>query len=249
MVFRKQALDVQPLEMRRRVKEQLKRMGGIEYAKVNFSYIDKETGEESFVGCPELGNIQLIPDTPLPPGDIFTLGYDPAEARYSLYRIQINISSGSGKFNLVGTSSKNIREAAKMAYDFLKTNGRKIGIDRDLSSYDANVQVISLMQGKDARDLGVAFFVGLVSSLLSRTIAGGLVVLGDQHPRGPEPRGRPRRQAPRRHGFLGQADHDPHGKPEGFRHAARRGGRQDADRVLQRPGPGGLQGVGGGMMR
>lgn len=173
MVFRKQALDVQPLEMRRRVKEQLKRMGGIEYAKVNFSYIDKETGEESFVGCPELGNIQLIPDTPLPPGDIFTLGYDPAEARYSLYRIQINISSGSGKFNLVGTSSKNIREAAKMAYDFLKTNGRKIGIDRDLSSYDANVQVISLMQGKDARDLGVAFFVGLVSSLLSRTIAGG----------------------------------------------------------------------------
>lgn len=167
------------LEMRRRVKEQLKRMGGIEYAKVNFSYIDKETGEESFVGCPELGNIQLIPDTPLPPGDIFTIGYDPAEARYSLYRIQINISSGSGKFTLVGTSSKNIREAAKMAYDFLKTNGRKMGIDRDLSSYDANVQVISLMQGKDAHDVGVAFFVGLVSALLSRTIAGGLVVLGE----------------------------------------------------------------------
>ena len=66
-----------------------------------------------------------------------------------------------------------------MAHDFLKTNGRKMGIDRDLSSYDANVQVISLMQGKDARDLGVAFFVGLVSALLSRTIAGGLVVLGE----------------------------------------------------------------------
>ncbi|MBU2054675.1 MAG: protease Lon-related BREX system protein BrxL [Proteobacteria bacterium] len=136
------------LEMRRRVKEQLKRMGGIEYAKVNFSYIDKETGEESFVGCPELGNIQLIPDTPLPPGDIFTIGYDPAEARYSLYRIQINISSGSGKFTLVGTSSKNIREAAKMAYDFLKTNGRKMGIDRDLSSYDANVRLSASCRGR-----------------------------------------------------------------------------------------------------
>jgi ATP-dependent Lon protease len=166
------------LEMRRRVKEQLKRMGGIEYAKVNFSYIDKETGEESFVGCPELGNIQLIPDTPLPPGDIFTIGYDPAEARYSLYRIQINISGGSGKFNLVGVVSKNIRESAKMAHDYLKTNGRKMGIDRELTHYDANVQVISLMQGKDAGDLGMAFFVGLVSALLSRTIAGGLVVLG-----------------------------------------------------------------------
>jgi len=167
------------LEMRRRVKEQLKRMGGIEYAKVNLSYIDKETGEESFAGCPELGNIQLIPDTPLPPGDIFTIGYDPAETRYCLYRIQINIAVGSGKFSLVGTSSKKIREAAKMAHDFLKTNAKKIGIDRELTSYDANIQVISLMQGKDAHDLGVAFFVGLVSAVLSRTVAAGLVVLGE----------------------------------------------------------------------
>ncbi len=103
------------LEMRRRVKEQLKRMGGIEYAKVNFSCIDKETGEEHFVGCPELGSIQLIPDTPLPPGDIFTIGYDQTEGRYSLYRVQITICVGSGKFNLVGTSSKNIRESARMA--------------------------------------------------------------------------------------------------------------------------------------
>jgi len=167
------------LEMRRRVKEQLKRMGGIEYAKVNFSYIDKVTGEETFAGCPELGNIQLIPGTPLSPGDIFTIGYDPIETRYSLYRIQINISAGSGKFNLVGTSSKKIREAAKMAYDFLKANAKKIGIDRELSSYDVNIQVISLMQGKDAHDLGVAFFVGLVSAVLSRTVAAGLVVLGE----------------------------------------------------------------------
>ena len=167
------------VEMRRRVKEQLKRMGGIEYAKVNFSFLDKETGEENFVGCPELGSIQLIPDTPLPPGDIFTIGYDKAETRYSLYRIQINISIGSGRFNLVGTSSKNIRESAKMAYDFLKSNAKKMGIDRELSSYDTNIQVISLMQGKDAQDLGVAFFVGFVSAILSRTVAAGLVVLGE----------------------------------------------------------------------
>lgn len=167
------------LEMRRRVKEQLKRMGGFEYAKVNFSYIDKKTGEEFFVGCPELGNIQLIPDIRVPPGDIFTIGYDPAESRYSLYCIQINTTFGSSKFNLVGTSSKNIRESARMAYDFLKANARKIGIDRDLSSYNANIQVISLMQGKDAQDLGVAFFVGLVSAVLSRTAAAGLVVLGE----------------------------------------------------------------------
>ncbi len=167
------------LELRRRVKEQLKRMGGIEYARVNFSYIETETGNETFVGCPELGITQLIPDTPLPPGDIFTVGYDPVEQRYSLYRIQIAINVGSGKFNLVGTTSRNIRESAKMAYDFLKANAKKMGIDRNLAGYDLNIQIISLMQGKDARDLGVACFVGIVSAILSRTVAAGLVILGE----------------------------------------------------------------------
>jgi ATP-dependent Lon protease len=167
------------LELRRRVKEQLKRMGGIEYAKVNFSYLDKETGEEQFVGCPELGTIQLIPDRPLPPGDIFTIGFDPAESRYGLYRIQINVAAGTGKIHLVGTTSRKIRESAKMAHDFLKSNAKKLGIDREMSGYDINIQVISLMQCKDAHDLGVAFFVGLVSAILSRTVAAGLVVLGE----------------------------------------------------------------------
>jgi ATP-dependent Lon protease len=66
----------------------------------------------------------------------------------------------------------------KMSYDFLRANSKKIGIDRDLSSYDINAQVMSLMQGKDAKDLGMAFFIGLVSAILHRTTAAGLVVLG-----------------------------------------------------------------------
>lgn len=65
-----------------------------------------------------------------------------------------------------------------MAYDYLKANGKKIGIDRDLTSYDVNVQVMSLMQGKDANDLGIAFYIGLISALLGRPVAGGLVILG-----------------------------------------------------------------------
>lgn len=166
-------------EMRRRVKEQLKRMGGIEYSKVNFSFMDKETGEETHIGCPELGNIQLIPENPLPPGDIFTIGYDQLETRYSLFRFQINCSVGNGKMSIVGTNSKNIKESMKMSYDFLRANSKKIGIDRDLSSYDINAQVMSLMQGKDAKDLGMAFFIGLVSAILHRTTAAGLVVLGE----------------------------------------------------------------------
>ena len=63
------------MELRRRVKEQLKRMGGIEYSRVNFSYIDKETGQETFVSCKELGSTQIILDVPLAPGDLFTVGF------------------------------------------------------------------------------------------------------------------------------------------------------------------------------
>jgi ATP-dependent Lon protease len=166
------------IEVRRRVKEQLKRMGGIEYSRVNLSYIDRQTGQETFVACKELGSSQIIPDGPLPPGDLFTVGFDPAEGRYSLYRIQVTAGPGGGRFSVVGTSGKGIKESARMAYDYLKANLRRIGIDRELPAYDVNLQVMSLMQGKDASDLGVAFFVGLVSAILGRPIAGGLVILG-----------------------------------------------------------------------
>ncbi|MGE0827267.1 MAG: protease Lon-related BREX system protein BrxL [Candidatus Binatia bacterium] len=166
------------IELRRRVKEQLKRMGGIEYSKVNLSYLHKATGQETFVSCKELGSTQMIPDGPLAPGDVFSVGFDPGEGRYSLYRMQITATPGGHRFNVVGTIGKGIRESARMAYDYLKANVKKIGIDRDLTSYDVNVQVMSLMQGKDANDLGIAFYLGLISALLGRPVAGGLVILG-----------------------------------------------------------------------
>jgi len=112
------------------------------------------------------------------PGDLFTVGFDASEGRYALYRIQVNAIPGGGRFNVVGTTGKGIKESARMAYDYLKANGKKIGLDRDTSAYDLNIQVMSLMQGKDANDLGVAFFIALISAVLGRPIAGGLVVLG-----------------------------------------------------------------------
>jgi len=153
-------------------------MGGIEYSRVNLSYIDKQTGQETFVACKELGSSQIIPEGPLAPGDLFTVGFDPVEGRYARYRIQVTAIPGGSRFNLVGASGKGIKESARMAYDYLKANARKIGIDRDVTTYDLNLQVMSLMQGKDAADLGVAFFVALISAVLGRPIGGGLVVLG-----------------------------------------------------------------------
>lgn len=166
------------VELRRRVKEQLKRMGGIEYSKVNFSYINKNDGHETFISCKELGSTQIIPDGTLSPGDLFTVGFDSNEGRYSLYRIQVSATPGGHRFNVVGTVGRGIKESARMAYDYFKANTKKMGIDRDINSYDLNIQIMSLMQGKDANDLGVAFYIGLISAILSRPVAGGLVILG-----------------------------------------------------------------------
>jgi ATP-dependent Lon protease len=166
------------MELRRRIKEQLKRMGGIEYSKVNLSFIDKETRQETFVTCKELGSTQIIPEMPTGPGDVFTVGFDPTEGRFSLYRIQVTAMPGGHRFSVVGCAGKGVKESARMAYDYLKANAKKMGIDRDVESYDFNLQVMSLMQGKDANDLGVAFYLSLISAMLKRPVAGGLVVLG-----------------------------------------------------------------------
>ena len=166
------------LELRRRVKEQLKRINPIEFSRVNLSFIDKETGEERFAECAELGAIRLIPEGPLPPGDIFSIGVDPNTDRVALFRIQAASMAGTGRFNLVGVTSKDIRESAKMAFDYLRANGRRVGLDRDFGSYDLNIQVMSPMHGRDTPDLGVAFFIAILSAMVGRNIGAGLVVLG-----------------------------------------------------------------------
>lgn len=166
------------IELRRRVKEQLRRMGGVEYARVNLSYIDKENRREEVVSCKELGSTKQIPTEPLPPGDVFTVGQHPDEGRVSLFRIQCSVTPGSGRFLVVGTTSRSIRDSARMAYDYLKTSARRIGIDRDLGEYDVNVQVMSLAQARDANDLGTAFYIALLSATVGRRIGAQLIVLG-----------------------------------------------------------------------
>lgn len=167
------------LEMRRRVKEQLKRINPIEYSRVNLSYLDKETGDEYVAECKELGGMRLIPQSPLAPGDIFSVGYDPEGDRICLFRLQTAAMPGSGKFKVVGIRSKPVRESANMAYDYLRGNAKRIGFDRDLGNYDVKVQVMSPMQGKTTQDLGVAFFISILSALVDKPIAESLVVLGN----------------------------------------------------------------------
>ena len=96
----------------------------------------------------------------------------------ALFRIQAAALPGSGRFSLVGVTSKAIRESARMAYDYLRGNTKRIGLERDVSGYDFNIQVMSPMHGKDTEDLGSAFFVAIVSAIVQKNIAPSLVVLG-----------------------------------------------------------------------
>lgn len=166
------------LEMRRRVKEQLKRINPIEFSRVSLSFIDKETGDEQVAECAELGATRLIPDGPLAPGDVFSVGYDPTGSRVGLFRIQAAALPGSGRFQMVGLNARDIRESGRMAFDYLRANARRIGLDQDVGSYDFNIQVMSPMHAKETPDLGVAFYIAILSALTSRPVAGGLVALG-----------------------------------------------------------------------
>src|SRR6266511_1270265 len=103
------------MEMRRRVKEQLKKMGGLEYWDTSFSYVDKASGQETFVAAPEMGGGTLITEEGLPPGSIYTIGSDVADHRLALFLIQTQMNRGSGRIIPLGSLSTKMKEALKTA--------------------------------------------------------------------------------------------------------------------------------------
>lgn len=171
------------LEMRRRVKEQLKRMGGLEYWDTSFSYIDKETAQETFVPVPEMGAGTLITEATLPPGSIYTIGTD-ADRRLALFLLQTQMNRGSGRVIPLGSLSAKMREAIRTADAYLKANLKNLGIDHDLKAYDFSIQVINLNRAKEGGETSVAFFISLVSSELGKPVQDRTVVLGDMSVQG-----------------------------------------------------------------
>lgn len=170
-------------EMRRRVKEQLKRMGGLEYWDTSFSYLDKETAQETFVPVPEMGAGTLITEAALPPGSIYTIGTD-TDHRLALFLLQTQMNRGSGRVIPLGSLSAKMREAIRTADAYLKANLRNLGIDHDLKAYDFSIQVINLNQAKEGGETSVAFFISLVSSVLGKPVQDRTVVLGDMSVQG-----------------------------------------------------------------
>jgi ATP-dependent Lon protease len=172
------------MELRRRVKEQLKKMGGLEYWDTSFSFIDKESGQETFVRLPEMGGGSIITEGALPPGSIYTVGTDPSENRLALFLIQTQMNAGSGRIIPLGNLSRDMKEAIKTADAYLKANLRNLGIDHDLKSYDFTMQAINLNQAREGAETAVAFFISMVSAILAKPVAERTVVLGEMSVQG-----------------------------------------------------------------
>jgi ATP-dependent Lon protease len=166
------------LEGRRRVKEQLKKMGSFEYYQTSFSYTLQETGEERFVGVPEQGGRDLISADPLSPGTVYTAGVT-SDGTVGLYRLEVSISSGTGKLKMAGGISGAMKESVHRAFSYIQAQKTELGIARDLVISDMHVEVIDLLGNRVDAEIGVAFFVASYSAIRKAPVSPALLVLGD----------------------------------------------------------------------
>lgn len=171
------------LEGRRRVKEQLKKMGSFEYYQTSFSYTLQETGEEKFVGVPEQGGRDLISTDPLPPGTVYTAGVT-SDGTVGLYRLEVSIANGSGKLKLEGGVSGGMKESIQRAFSYLQAKKSELGIARELDTSDVHVEVIDLLGRRVEAEVGVAFFIACYSAMRRIPVSPALLVLGDMSVQG-----------------------------------------------------------------
>ncbi|MDB9846238.1 protease Lon-related BREX system protein BrxL [Acidimicrobiales bacterium] len=166
------------IEGRRRVKEQLKKMGSFEYYETSFSYLVNSTGEERFVGVPEQGGRDLIALDPLAPGSAYTAGMN-SEGTVGMFRIEISISNGTGKLKPAGGVSGMVKESLQRAFSYMRSHQAELGIGQQLDTSDLHVEVIDLLANRVDAELGVGFFVAAMSALRSSPVVPALLVLGD----------------------------------------------------------------------
>lgn len=167
------------LEMRRRVKEQLKKLGGMEFYDVNFSYIDNETFEEKYVAVPEQGGGKLIPDGMCNPGQVYTVSRGKS-GMIGLFRLEGQMLPGSGKFERTGLGSdREAKEATNTAFNFLKANSNRISgtISTTTKDYIVNYQDLQGI-GITGR-LALPTLISLCSIALGRSTLANLAVIGD----------------------------------------------------------------------
>jgi len=166
------------LEGRRRVKEQLKKMGSFEYHQTSFSYIDGESRGERFVGVPEQGGRDMISTDPLAPGSVYTACVEDS-GKVGLYRIEVGCSSGTGKLKIAGGIEGTMKESIQRAFAYLMGQKVKVGIGQQVDKTDFHVEAIDLLNNHVACEAGIALVVAVYSAIKKHSILAGLVILGD----------------------------------------------------------------------
>lgn len=167
------------LQVRRRVKEQLKKIGGMEFYDVHFSYIDNDTLEEHFVSVKEQGGGGLIPEDPAKPGFLYTIGLS-NKGMPGLYRLELQVTKGSGKLATSGLwNSSSAKEQVKIAFDYFKANASRISGGSKVLEHDFHLHVVELQNTGPLSHLALPSLVAFASGLLGRSVQSQMVVLGD----------------------------------------------------------------------
>lgn len=167
------------LEMRRRVKEQLKKIGGMEFYDVNFSYIDNESFEEKFVSVPEQSSSTLIPDGICSPGQVYTVS--PGKSgMIGLFRLESQILSGNGKLTCNGIGAdREARESTQNAFNYLKANSNHISQSISTTNKDYIIQYQDLQGIGMTSKLSLSTLIALCSIALNKPTLSSMAVLGD----------------------------------------------------------------------
>ncbi|EHU1300144.1 protease Lon-related BREX system protein BrxL [Acinetobacter baumannii] len=167
------------LQVRRRVKEQLKKIGGMEFYDVHFSYIDNDTLEEHFVSVKEQGGGGLILEGPAKPGFLYTIGLS-NKGMPGLYRLELQVTKGSGKLATSGLwNSSSAKEQVKIAFDYFKANANRISGGSKVLEHDFHLHVVELQNTGPLSHLALPSLVAFASGLLGRSVQSQMVVLGD----------------------------------------------------------------------
>ncbi len=165
------------IECRRRVKEQLKKLGGLEFWDTNFSYIDKESKKETYVSVSEGGSKALISQDPLPPGVVYTVSI--TGGKTTLLKVETIVVPGSGRQNISGGGTK-AKEALKTTISCIGSNQRKyLPSNSALKDYDIAVQLTPMIGSEVGDDITVAIFVSILSAIHKNTLKKGLGIIGD----------------------------------------------------------------------
>ena len=167
------------LEMRRRVKEQLKKLGGMEFYDVNFSYLDNETFDEHYVSVPEQGGGKLIPEGLCNPGQVYTVSRG-RSGMIGVFRLESQMLPGSGKFERTGIGSdRDAKEATNTAFNYLKANGGRISGSISTSTKDYIINYQDLQGIGMTGKLALPTLIALCSIALGRPVLSSAAILGE----------------------------------------------------------------------